>query len=116
MALLESYTSKAIQSVFASAGLEPRHNCSNQPISFSIGVTVGNATLICDQIKVRTAGQTVNEAKRLQEAAGHGITLISSQSIQGVDDPNITFGPEFPVLVKKNLLMARQFTTIDLAA
>lgn len=87
------------------------------PIQMSVGANVGTATIICDPIKVRTTGQTVNEAKRLQEAAGTGKCLIKSETYDKhfLESVNLHIGEEIPILVKKNLIMARTLKLATLA-
>ena len=75
------------------------------PINVTMGVNVGVALVICDSIKVRTSGTVVNEAKRLQEAAPHGKSLAKS-SVFSKSVSSEVFGPEFPILIKSNLIMA----------
>jgi hypothetical protein len=77
-----------------------------EPLTLSVGIAHGPAVLICDSIKVRTSGQTVNEAKRLQESAGKGETLVHVSLKALTENKGFKFGEEFPVLVKKNFIMA----------
>jgi hypothetical protein len=78
------------------------------PVSLSIGLNLGTATIICDPIKVRTAGQVVNEAKRLQEAAGPGEILIKSGALDGISITQFELDVEVPILIKKNFILARR--------
>lgn len=77
------------------------------PIEMSIGAAVGAAVLVCDPIQVRTAGTTINDAKRLQEAAGRGCILIRSEGLDTNRFPGL-LEDKIPVLVKKNFIVAHR--------
>lgn len=75
-------------------------------LKLSTGANAGKAWLVTDPIKVRTAGQVVNDAKRLQEAAPSGGLLIHASLAETARALGIAAGEPAPVLVKKNLIMA----------
>jgi len=52
-------------------------------ISLQIGANIGLANIICDQFQARTSGNIVNEASRLQKAAGVGQTFVSAEVVKG---------------------------------
>jgi len=75
-------------------------------LTVSIGASCGMATLVCDPVQVRTAGAEVNNAKRLQEAAGREGILLRSQCFVPFDGFAFSFGEEINILQKKNLIQA----------
>jgi class 3 adenylate cyclase len=85
------------------------HLCENNgfdQLTLSIGVNVGRVTLVCDGIRVRTAGQVINEAKRLQDEAGKAGILVHGAVRLPISDSAYREGETFPILVKKNLITA----------
>jgi hypothetical protein len=90
-------------------GAELCRSSGYDPITLSTGAAVGNAVVICDPIQVRTAGPTINEAKRLQEAAGAAAALVRTE---GLDATSLDYllGEDEPVLVKKNFIRAKRFS------
>ncbi|MBI5209918.1 MAG: hypothetical protein HY927_08100 [Elusimicrobia bacterium] len=86
-------------------------------LTMSVGADAGKAWLVCDPIKVRTAGQSINDAKRLQEAAGPGGILIGAGLRAGggpvrLGETEYVVGEPHPVLVKMNLIMARRLSPV----
>ena len=81
-----------------------------ETFSMSVGVNVGKASIIADALRVRAAGQTVIEAKRLQEAAGKGEVLVHTQVANLASSMPFHFSEERPILIKKNLIKARKLT------
>ncbi|MCC7441844.1 MAG: hypothetical protein IT285_09430 [Bdellovibrionales bacterium] len=76
-------------------------------LTLSIGANSGLAWLVCDPIKVRTAGRVVNDAKRLQEAAPSGGILVHAEGFALPDLQGFDAGAPRSVLVKKNCIPAR---------
>lgn len=108
---VEESTFRTIQSIQEFLDNEGAQLCKAngfEPITMSIGASVGPVTLICDAIKVRTAGHIVNEAKRLQEAAGSGTILVKSGIFEIFPDSNCADQNAIPILVKKTFTMAKK--------
>ncbi|MCC6278239.1 MAG: hypothetical protein IT289_10025 [Oligoflexia bacterium] len=78
-------------------------------LTISTGANVGEATIICDELSVRTSGRVVNEAKRLQQGAGKGQILVHNDFVEKHSVENDLYWSEsFPILFKKNQINARR--------
>lgn len=95
----------AVQSFARREGAELCADHGFPPLTISVGANAGRVWLICDPITVRTSGRSVNDAKRLQEAAPAGGTLVHADLLAREDG---RAGPARPILVKKNLIPARE--------
>ncbi len=96
----------ALMDFAAGAGRNLCVDSGFSPVTLAVGVNIGVVTVICDSLKVRTAGQVVNEAKRLQEAAGKGEVLLRASAAERFVDVRFQLSEERPILVKKNLILA----------
>lgn len=75
-------------------------------LTIKIGATIGLVTIICDEIKVRTAGQAVNEACRLMQYASKGQIILKDDSLTQGLLHNFIVEASLLVLQKKNLIRA----------
>ena len=78
------------------------------PLTSSIGINIGIGWIISDSISVRTSGNIVNHAKRLQEEAGKDGIL--ARSLIGLDlkGSNYAFGDEILIQKKKQIIPAQK--------
>lgn len=83
------------------------------PLTMKAGVAVGQASVICDSVKVRTSGQIINEAKRLMDTASEGQILFRVDPGNRNLTIDIEMSDEFVILQKKNLIYAREIIGID---
>jgi hypothetical protein len=74
-------------------------------VEYRIGATIGNGNLVVDDVQVRTSGEHINRAKRLQESASKNEVLVDQALIQGSNDVLISLSQK-SVVVKKNLIEA----------
>ncbi len=93
-------------------GFELCNNLGFPKVTVKIGAAIGAGTLVCDSIKVRTSGQSVNEAKRLMDQANENQILLRSTSSDPSFLEGFHFGPEFTVIQKKNIISARVIRSV----
>lgn len=104
------HTLAAAQSFARSEGRDLCARHGFPALTFKMGVNIGRVTLVCDAIKVRTAGQAVNEARRLLDGAQRAGVLAHAKAVPAELPEGWLAGPEFFVLQKKNLVPARYLT------
>lgn len=75
-------------------------------VEFRIGVTVGPGAIVVDDIQVRTSGDHINKAKRLQDAAAKGEILTDDVSFRGGFANNLVSISKKTIVVKKNIIEA----------
>ena len=75
-------------------------------IEFRIGVTVGPGAIVVDDIQVRTSGDHINKAKRLQDAAAKGEILTDESSFNNGFSSNLVSISKKTIVVKKNIIEA----------
>ena len=97
-----------IRSFISNEGAQICTDNGFEPLRMSFGVNVGEGTIISDETGVRTTGKLIIEAKRLLEAAPSGTFLVRDSVADGLSKRGFIFGENFPILVKKDLFMARQ--------
>jgi len=71
---------------------------------FRIGVSIGEGNLVVDDVIVRTSGEHINRAKRLQDSANRNEILVDSV-IADCGTPIVSIGKKI-VVVKKNEIEA----------
>jgi len=75
-------------------------------VEFRIGVTHGKGAIMVDDTQVRTSGDHINRAKRLQDAASKGEILSDSQSFNSDFSENLIAISKKNIVVKKNIIEA----------
>jgi class 3 adenylate cyclase len=78
------------------------------PVSASIGVNIGVGTIISDSVSVRTTGNVVNHAKRLQEESGKGGILIKDGLDLDLSGSRFSLGELVIIQKKKQVIPARR--------
>jgi hypothetical protein len=101
-------TAQAVQAFARQEGAALSADHGFPALSLSVGANAGTVWLICDPITVRTSGRAINDAKRLQEAAPSGGTLAQADLVPAGELERWEAGPAAPILVKKNLILARE--------
>jgi class 3 adenylate cyclase len=82
-------------------------------IRLRIGAAMGTGTLSITSMEVKTLGEVVNHAKRLQEDAMEGEILITSALSRALPGSNLRFGALKRSLIKNNLIEARSVDFSD---
>ena len=84
-----------ILSFFDGAGAEMCRAQGYPVITFQIGASAGEATVICDSFQVRTSGRVVNQSARLQQSGQPGTTLVHADLVERLQRNNslLRFGP-----------------------
>jgi class 3 adenylate cyclase len=75
-------------------------------VDFRIGFTIGEGTLVVDDVQTRASGDHINKAKRLQDSASKGEFLTDSDTITQLNDQNILVLSKKQIVVKKNIIEA----------
>jgi class 3 adenylate cyclase len=83
-------------------------NAGFSPLNTSVGVTVGLGTIVSDSLSVRTSGQLVNHAKRLQEEAGKNGILVSTASGLNFNGTSYKLGDQILIQKKKQAVLAQK--------
>lgn len=73
---------------------------------FRVGFTAGDGTLVVDSIQVRTSGDHINRAKRLQDACKKNEIWTDSATIALLKSSNLIELSRSQIVVKKNIIEA----------
>lgn|GEM_PF-2798608 len=73
-------------------------------LEVKIGATHGRGAIVVDDVQVRTSGDHINKAKRLQDSAQKGEILVDAQSFHsGFDGPLVGINQK-TIVAKKNVI------------
>lgn len=75
-------------------------------VEMRVGATCGDATIVVDDIQVRTSGDHINRAKRLQDAAAKNEVWVESSLINSTFLSNLVPLKRKIITVKKNTIEA----------
>lgn len=113
---IESAVGTTLDRILRFYNNEGANLCSNNGfphLTVKIGIVIGPATIVCDNVKVRTAGQTVDEAKRLVTYADAGQILLRAWPGDPETIPGFASGEATPISQKKTLTRARELRPMD---
>ena len=106
---ISSETVKAVQRLSAYMSSEAQKSSAQEgfgKVDFRVGFTVGEGTLVIDDVQARTSGDHINKAKRLQDAAAKGEFLTDSETLKAIGDGVLVPLARTSIVVKKNLIEA----------
>lgn len=75
-------------------------------VEFRVGFTVGEGTIVIDDVQARTSGDHINRAKRLQDAASKGDFFTDSETMSQIGHFSILPLSKTQIVVKKNIIEA----------
>jgi class 3 adenylate cyclase len=75
-------------------------------VDLRIGMTCGDANIVVDDIQVRTSGDHINRAKRLQDAAEKNEVWVDSSTAENLASEGIIVLKRKTIIVKKNVIEA----------
>ena len=75
-------------------------------VEFRVGFTVGEGTIVIDDVQARTSGDHVNKAKRLQDAASKGEFFTDAETMSLMQNLCILPLSKTQIVVKKNIIEA----------
>ena len=104
---------KRIHQFILNDGSELCSNYGFPEVKIRLGSAFGITTLICDGVKVRTSGNTVNDAHRLMTSSSSAGWLVRAQD----SDPNqlteIVFSATTVIVKKRSILKARRIVSVN---
>jgi hypothetical protein len=75
-------------------------------VEFRVGFTVGEGTIVIDDVQARTSGGHINKAKRLQDTASKGDFFTDSETMSQMNNLRILPLSKTQIVVKKNIIEA----------
>lgn len=102
-------TTKVITSICSFVSNEGARLCNEagfEPIDLCVGAYVGHGTIICDEYEVRTVGDTVNFAARLQSCAPRESVMVPEFLAKSFEKENFTISSPREILENKDVLRA----------
>lgn len=107
---------RGIKRIFRFVSNEGRDLCALEGFSAiraRVGANVGKATLVVNDLEVKTLGHTVNIAKRLQEEATDIRPLVCVELAADASSEGFAIGESVIVLVKENKVTAKPIYILD---
>lgn len=106
-------TAKTVRKIMTFMNEEGASICAGvgfPAIKIRIGANFGNCTLICDESRVRAAGETINFAARMLDLAPAGLCLASPELANEIENDNFSLGQVREILEKKDIVQAQLIT------
>ena len=75
-------------------------------VEFRVGFTVGEGSIVIDDVQARTSGDHINRAKRLQDAAAKGEFLTDTETMSAIKSGSLLVLAKTSIVVKKNVIEA----------
>ena len=75
-------------------------------VDLRIGMTCGDANIVVDDIQVRTSGDHINRAKRLQDSAEKNEAWVDAATAESLASEGIIVLKKKTIIVKKNIIEA----------
>ncbi len=101
-------TSKALVKLYSflnEEGLRLAHDNGFDAVEYRLGVTMGEGNLVIDDVQVRTSGEHINRAKRMQDSASKGEILADIALVENSEGQIFSITKK-SIIVKKNQIEA----------